>query len=352
MDYAKLIEELITITLRENASDLHLAAGRVPIIRVTGQLIPIVNQPALKDEDIVGLLNQLLDKSRVERFFSEQEIDFAYDFKGQARLRGNAFFQKGKIAIALRVIPKVRSLAELNLPDILATFARKQQGFFLIVGPVGSGKSTTMSAMIDLINQERAEHIITIEDPLEFIFEPKQSIIDQREVGIDTRDFDRALVSAFRQDVDVLMIGEMRTRTTMATAITAAETGHLVFSTLHTNNASQTIDRIVDSFEAGQQDQIRSQLANALLGIFSQRLVPRIAGGLIPVYELLINTPAVANLIREKRTHEIDVLIETGSEIGMVDLNRSLAELVRRGEISIEAARNVSLNPRGLEKIL
>lgn len=352
MDYAKLLEELITITLGENASDLHLATDRVPVIRVAGQLIAIVKQPVLKAEDISGLLGQLLDKTRVDRFREEEEVDFAYDFKNQARLRGSAFFQKGKIGIALRVIPKVRSLAELNLPSILETFARRQQGFFLIVGPVGSGKSTTLAAMIDLINKERAEHIITIEDPIEYIFEQKQSIIDQREIGIDTRDFDRALISAFRQDVNVIMIGEMRTPRTIATAVTAAETGHLVLSTLHTNNASQTVDRIVDSFEVGQQDQIRAQLANGLIGIFSQRLVPRIAGGLIPVYELLLNTPAVSNLIREKRTHEIDILIETGSELGMIDLNRSLAELVRRGEISIESARNVSLNPKGLERIL
>jgi twitching motility protein PilT len=352
MDYQKLLEELITITLKENASDLHLAEGRVPVIRVANQLIAIVKQSVLGAGDIDGLLGVLLDPQRVARFREEQEIDFAYDFKNQARLRGSAFFQKGKIAIALRVIPKVKSLAELNLPNVLETFARRQQGFFLIVGPVGSGKSTTMAAMIDLINKERAEHIITIEDPIEYIFEAKQSIIDQREAGIDTRDFDRALTSAFRQDVDVIMVGEMRTRQTMAAAVTAAETGHLVFSTLHTNNASQTIDRIVDSFEAGQQDQIRAQLANALLGIFSQRLVPRIAGGLIPVYELLVNTPAVANLIREKRTHEIDVLIETGSEQGMIDLNRSLAELIRRGEISIESARQVAINPKALERVL
>ncbi|HXK35135.1 MAG TPA: PilT/PilU family type 4a pilus ATPase [Candidatus Paceibacterota bacterium] len=352
MDYQKLLEELITITLQENASDLHLATDRAPVIRVANQLIAIVKQPVLKNEDVLGFLNILLDKPRVDRFREEQEIDFAYDFKNQARLRGNAFFQKGKIGVALRVIPKVRSLAELNLPQVLETFARRQQGFFLIVGPVGSGKSTTLAAIIDLINKERAEHIITIEDPIEYIFEAKQSIIDQREVGIDTRDFDHALTAAFRQDVDVIMIGEMRTHQTMAAAVTAAETGHLVFSTLHTNNASQTIDRIVDSFEVGQQDQIRAQLANGLIGIFSQRLVPRIAGGLIPVFELLINTPAVSNLIREKRTHEIDILIETGSELGMIDLNRSLAELIRRGEISIEAARQVAINPKALERLL
>src|SRR3989304_4563350 len=304
MDYQKLLEELITITLQENASDLHLATDRAPVIRVANQLIAIVKQPVLKNEDVLGFLNILLDKPRVDRFREEQEIDFAYDFKNQARLRGNAFFQKGKIGVALRVIPKVRSLAELNLPQGLETFARRQQGFFLIFGPVGGGKSTTLAAMIETINKERLEHIITIEDPVEFIFEPKKAIIDQREVKLDTPDFHKALQGVFRQDADILMIGEMRDPETISTAVTAAETGHLVLSTLHTNTAGQTVDRIIDSFPADQQTQMRIQLAGSLLGIFSQRLLPRISGGLVPAFELLINNNATANLIREKRTHE------------------------------------------------
>jgi twitching motility protein PilT len=232
------------------------------------------------------------------------------------------------------------------------SFARKTQGFFLVVGPVGQGKTTTLAALIESINQERLEHIVTIEDPIEYIFEPKQSLIDQREVRIDTKDFPTALTSAFRQDIDVLLVGEMRGPETMAAAVTAAETGHLVFSTLHTNDAAQSIDRIIDIFPSTQQDQIRLQLASSLAGIFSQRLVPRISGGLIPTYELLINNKAVANLIREKRTHEINTVIETGSTEGMIDMNRSLAELVSKGEITVESAYQYSLNPNVLNKLL
>ena len=222
----------------------------------------------------------------------------------------------------------------------------------MVVGPVGQGKSTTLSAMVNLINNEQARHIVTIEDPIEYVFTPNKSIIDQREVGIDTKDFYTALKSVFREDVNVIMIGEMRNPETIATAVTAAETGHLVLSTLHTNNASQTIDRIIDSFPGSQQDQIRLQLASSLLGIFSQRLIPRITGGLIPAYELLLNNNAVSNLIREKRTKEIDVVIETGMESGMIDLNHSLIELIRAGEITIENAYQFSLNPKGLERLI
>jgi twitching motility protein PilT len=293
-----------------------------------------------------------MEKEKVQKFKENQEADFSYDFRGEARLRCNAFFQKGLVNIVFRLVPKVQSIAELSLPPILSELARKKQGFFLVVGPVGQGKSTTLSAMINLINNEQARHIVTIEDPIEHVYVPNKSIINQREVGIDTKDFHVALKEVFREDVNVIMIGEMRTPETIATAVTAAETGHLVFSTLHTNNASQTIDRIIDSFPGNQQDQIRAQLSSSLLGIFSQRLVPRIAGGLIPAYELLLNNNAVANLIREKRTHEIDVVIETGMESGMVDLNHSLLELVRAGEISIENAYQYSLNPKGLERLI
>ncbi len=352
MDYKTKLEELILNVIHEEGSDLHLGAGRVPAIRVSGELIFLVRYPELTKEDMVGILNEILGKEKLARFMEEQEVDFSYDFKGQARLRGNAFFQKGLINIAFRLIPKVKSLSDLRLPPIIAEIARKKQGFFLVVGPVGQGKSTTISSMINLINNEQTKHIVTIEDPIEFVYTPNKSIINQREVGIDTKDFPIALKSVFREDVNVIMIGEMRNPETIATAVTAAETGHLVFSTLHTNNASQTIDRIIDSFPGSQQDQIRIQLASSLLGIFSQRLVPRIAGGLVPAYELLINNNAVANLIREKRTHEIDVVIETGMESGMIDLNHSLLELVRNGEISIESAYQYSLNPKGLERML
>ena len=352
MDYQKTLEELINTVIRENGSDLQLGADRRPAIRVAGELIFLVKYPVMSKEDMIAITKIIIGE-RFDKFVSSQEVDFSYDFNnGTARLRGNAFFQKGVIAIALRLIPKVRPLSDLNLPPIIAEIARKKQGFFLCVGPVGQGKSTTLSSMIDLINKEQARHIVTIEDPIEHIYIPDKSIIDQREVGIDTEDFHIALKSAFREDVNVIMIGEMRNSETIATAVTAAETGHLVLSTLHTNNASQTIDRIIDSFPGNQQDQIRLQLASSLIGIFSQRLVPKITGGLVPAYELLLNTSAVANLIREKRTQEIDVMIETGTVNNMVDLNRSLLELVRSGEISIETAYQYSLNPKSLERLI
>lgn len=353
MDYKKELEDLILTVIREGGSDLHFSVNRHPSIRVAGSLVPLVKKDKLTPEDTLGFVGQLLPEEKKEEFLRTKEMDFSYSYGQEARFRGNAYFQRGSVGIALRLIPRtIKSLAELNLPDILGDFARKQQGFFLTVGPVGQGKSTTLASMIDLINKERTEHIITIEDPIEYIFEEDKSIIDQREVRIDTRDFYTALRSAFRQDVDVLMIGEMRGTETISTAVTAAETGHLVLSTLHTNNASQTIDRIIDSFPPEGQDQIRTQLAGSLLGIFSQRLIPRVSGGMIPAYELLINNNAVSNLIREGRTHEIDVVIETGSEHGMVNMNKSLAELVRAGEIRAEDAYQHSFNPQGLEKLI
>lgn len=352
MNYKQTLEDLISNVIRENGSDLHLGGGRVPALRVSGELVFLVKHPVLTKEDMFGFLDVILDKPKIEKFMADQEFDFSYDFQGKARLRGNAFFQKGLVNIVFRLIPKVSTLKELLLPEVLSQIARKKQGFFLVVGPVGQGKSTTLAAMVDIINNEQARHIVTIEDPIEHVYVPNKSIINQREVGIDTKDFHTALQSVFREDVNVIMIGEMRTPETISTAVTAAETGHLVFSTLHTNNASQTIDRIIDSFPGTQQDQIRVQLASSLLGIFSQRLIPRITGGLVPAYELLLNNNAVANLIREKRTHEIDVVIETGMESGMIDLNHSLLSLVRAGEITIENAYQYSLNPKGLERMI
>ena len=352
-NYKKDFEDLISIVIKENASDLHLAEDRRPIIRVSGLLIPLAQYPVYSHQDIKGILDELIDDKKKEIFLDKKEVDFAYENGNAVRFRGNAFFQLGRISIALRVIPnKIKTLQELNLPSILETFANKRSGFFLVVGPTGQGKSTTLATMIDMINQTRLEHIITIEDPIEYIFESKKSIIDQREVSQDTPDFHTALNGVFRQDINVLMIGEMRTPSDISTAVTAAETGHLVFSTLHTNTASQTIERIIDSFDAIQQNQIRIQLASSLLGIFSQRLIPRVSGGLIPAIELLINNNAVANLIRENRTHEINSVIEIGSETGMIDANRHLGELVRAGEITIENAYLYSQNPKGLDRIL
>lgn len=353
MDYAAQLKKYINVVVHEGASDLHFSSGAHPTIRVSGQLTPMLKEDILKAEDTKGYLHALLTPEQEDRFGREQEMDFAYETPEGNRFRGNAFFERGAVAIALRLIPKaIKTIQELNLPEVLMSFARRTQGFFIVVGPVGQGKTTTLASLIEMINVERMEHIVTIEDPIEYIFEPKQSLIDQREVKIDTKDFQTALTSAFRQDIDVLLVGEMREHETMSAAVTAAETGHLVFSTMHTNDAAQTVERIIDTFPAAQQDQIRLQLSASLAGIFSQRLVPRISGGLIPACELLINTKAVSNLIREKRTHELNTVIETGSTEGMIDMNRSLAELVNRGEITQETAYEYSLNPNVLERLL
>ncbi len=352
-DYKKVLNDLVEIVVREDASDLHLSEGRIPLLRVSGFLVPISGHQALSRQDIKGLIDELLDVKKKEVFLEKKQSDFAYDDGKGTRFRGNTFFRLGQISIAMRLIPKrVKTFEELRLPSILESFTNKQQGFFLVVGPTGQGKSTTLTTMIDMINQQRLEHIITIEDPIEFIHESKKSIIDQREVGEDTPDFRIALEGMFRQDIDVLMIGEMRTPSDIATAVTAAETGHLVFSTLHTNNAAQTIERIIDSFDNSQQEQIRFQLASSLLGIFSQRLIPRVGGGLVPACELLINNAAVANLIRENRIFEISSVIETSSDQGMIDLNRNLSELVRAGEITIESAYQYTQNPKGLDHMI
>ena len=353
MDYKKQLEEFLDHLVAEGGSDLHFTVGRVPTIRVSGFLIPLVHYKPLTKEDTKGLMTELLRSADRELFLKNREIDFSYQYKDRNRFRGNCYFEQGNIAIALRLIPrKIKTFAELNLPPILESFANLHQGFFLVVGPMGHGKSTTLAAIIEFINQTRSEHIITIEDPIEYVYEPKLSIINQREVRTDTDDFSSGLVSTFREDANVILLGEMRDPKTIATAVTAAETGHLVFSTLHTNNASQAIDRIIDSFPAGNQDQVRVQLAGSLSGILSQRLVPRISGGLIPAFELLINNTAVANLIRDKRIFEIDTVIETSSQSGMITLNRSLADLIRRGEITAENAYLYSLNPKELEKII
>jgi twitching motility protein PilT len=352
MEYKKVFEELVETLIREDGSDLHLSAGRYPAVRVNGELVFLMSRPELSQDDLNGILKAVLSELQYERFIKEQGIDFSYEYKEASRLRGNAFVQQGKFVAVFRLIPKVKTLAELNLPASLAEFAKKRQGFFLVVGPVGQGKSATMASMVSLINEDRQAHILTIEDPIEYVYDQKKSIIDQREVGIDTPDFADGLKSAFRQDVNVILIGEMRNTETIGTAVTAAETGHLVLSTLHTNTASQTIDRIIDSFPPGQQDQIRIQLASSLIGVFSQRLIPRISGGRIPAYELMINNNAIANLIRERRTHEIDTVIETGFEQGMIDMNRSLIELVRAGEITVENAFAYSTNPKNLERLL
>lgn len=351
-DYKALLEKFIKYIVSEGASDLHLSEGRHPAVRIDGNLTFLVGEQQLSKEDILGLLDELVGSGKRDKFLENKELDFSYT-NTDMRFRGNAFYQQGYISIALRIIPKkIRTLEELNLPMILGEFVNKKQGFFLVVGPVGQGKSTTLASMINMINEQRAEHILTIEDPIEYVYEPQKSIIDQREVGIDTDDFQKGLKYMFRQDVNVILLGEMRGRETISTAVTAAETGHLVFSTLHTNTASQTIDRIIDSFPAEQQSQIRTQLAGSLMGVFSQRLVPGISGGMVPAYELLINNNAVANLIREGRTYEIDSVIETSSQQNMISLNKSLADLVSQGKISLENARKYSLDVSNLDKLV
>ena len=350
--HQELLSALVNIVNRENASDIHLSEGRYPTIRVDGVLIPIQVGNLLTKEDLEGFLSILLVNGQEEKFKKEKEFDFSITIDNN-RFRGNVFMQQTHISIVLRNIPgTVRTLEELSLPAILELFARKQQGFFLVVGPTGHGKSTTLTAIIELINKNRNAHILTIEDPIEYIYTQKKAIIDQREVGIDTDSFEKAMKAMFREDIDVVLIGEMRGKETMSTAVSAAETGHLVFSTLHTNSASQTIDRIIDTFAAEEQRQIRNQLASSLIGIFSQRLIKSVSGGRVPAFELLINNNAIANLIREGRIAEIDSFIETGMDQGMISINRSLAELVKKGKITIEDAYAHSPRSQSLEKML
>ncbi|MCA9354050.1 MAG: type IV pilus twitching motility protein PilT [Candidatus Kaiserbacteria bacterium] len=353
VDYKRELNVLIELILQEQASDLHFSVGAHPLIRVSGTLIPLLKKPILTDADVNGFAKVLMREDQYKRYAEYSEIDFSYENSEGVRFRGNAFHQRGRMAIALRLIPNViRTFEELNLPPILESFTQRSQGFFLCVGPVGQGKSTTLASMVNLINKGRAEHIVTIEDPIEYVYTEEKALIDQREIGIDTVNFEKALSAALRQDVDVILVGEMRNTETIAAAVTAAETGHLVYSTLHTNDAAQTINRIVDSFPGAQQDQIRVQLASSLIAIFSQRLIPHIAGGLVPAYELLINNTAVSNLIRENRIHEIPSVIETGLEQGMIDMNRSLARLVQNGDITVENAFTYSVNPKGLERLI
>jgi len=353
VDYEARLKKILDTVIKQKASDLHISVGHPPVLRIAGRLVPLVKQKKLTPDDTAGLSFALMTEEQRQRFLKEKEIDFSYDFEGRARFRVNTFYESGNVSSALRLIPdKILTIEELNLPPILHEFVRHNQGFILITGPTSQGKSTTLAAMIDEINHTRAVHIVTIEDPIEYIFKDDRSIIDQREYGKDTFSFARALKSTFRQDPDVIMVGEMRDPETIATALTAAETGHLVLATLHTNSAAQTIHRIVDTFPGEQQNQIRAQLSGSLLGIVSQRLLPRISGGLIPACEILINTPAVANLIRENKIHEIPLIIETSAELGMISLNRYLVNLIRKREVTLEVAQRYSLDPAGLRNLV
>jgi len=347
------LERIFSEALVRGASDIHFSVGRRPTLRVDGELEELEKEKVLSPEDTKNLCYLLIDKQQREIFYIKKDMDFAYEFQNKVRMRINAFFQRGFVSFAIRIIsPQIRTIEELHLPSILHTFASLQQGLVLVCGPAGHGKSTTLAAMVDEINHKRREHIITIEDPIEYIFHQDKSIIDQRELGFDTKNYPTALRAALRQDPDVLLIGDMRDKDTMSAALTAAETGHLVFSSLHTNSASQTIDRIIDSFSPDQQDQIRVQLASSFAGVVSQRLIQRIMGGRIPACEIMVASPAISNLIREKRTFEIDVVISTGRERGMMSLNHYLAELINQREITFEEASKYSLNVRELKLIL
>jgi len=353
MDYEEKLKELLMITARQNASDLHVSVGRRPTIRIDGVLVPLQKEPIVTPEVAEGLAMAMVNEEQKQTLLRYRELDFSYTYEDKARFRVNIFFQRGYFSVAARLIPmRIRTIAELELPSIMFDFAKLSQGFVLVVGPAGHGKSTTLAAILDEMNHNRTEHIITIEDPIEYVFIQDRSIISQREVKSDTLSFHRALRSVLRQDPDIVMIGEMRDPETMATAMTAAETGHIVFSTLHTNSASQTIDRIIDSFPAEQQGQITSQLAATLVGIVSQRLIPKIEGGRVPACEIMLANSAIRNLIRERKSYQIDLVIETSVQEGMLSLNRSLANLVKRKEISIENAELYSQNPSELRMLL
>lgn len=347
-----LVDILVEV-LERKASDLHLTVGSPPIIRVSGKLIRL-DYPQLTSNDTRDLIYSILSQEQRQKIESEWEIDFSYSVPGRARFRVNAYFQRNSLGAAFRLIPAhIKNLDELMLPTAAHKMAAKPRGFVLVTGPTGCGKSTTLAAIIQEINQTREEHIITIEDPIEFLHRHMKSVVNQREVGTDTKSFNRALKSVLRQDPDVILIGEMRDTETMQTALTAAETGHLVFATLHTQDAPQTIDRIIDVFPPHQQGQIRVQLASTLMGIITQQLLPTVDGtSRVPACEVLIPTPAVRNLIREAKTHQIYSVIQTGAQFGMQTMDASLAELVRRGKITKDLALRRSSNPEELERLI
>lgn len=352
------IKELLSITIKNEASDLHLFAGIPPAIRIDGMLSYLSTSETLTHEIIEEMIYSILTPEQRELLLTNKELDFAVDFTEdasqiQGRFRINAYFQRGHLSAAFRFLPpKIRTIEELNLPKILHSFAKHKQGFVLICGPTGHGKSTTLAAIINEINIEKAYHILTIEDPIEYIYPRQKSIVSQREIGLDTHSWSMALRSALREDPDVVLVGEMRDPETIAAAITIAETGHLVFSTLHTNSASQSVDRIIDSFPAHQQQQIRIQFASTLRGIVSQRLLPQISGGRIPAVEVLISTSAVASNIRDGKTHLIDSIIETSQDAGMINLESSLSQLVLSGTITLETAKGYALHPEDLLRMV
>jgi twitching motility protein PilT len=347
------LKRLMETVVQQGSSDLHLSVARCPTIRVDGDLIPLTNEAVLTKKDVAELCYSMLNKDQQDILNKDLQIDFTYELEDKMRFRVNIFYETGNLAAALRLIPfKIRTIEELGLPTTLHQTIKNTQGLVLLVGPTGSGKSTSLAAMIDEINHTRTEHIITIEDPIEYVYKQDRCIINQREVYKDVPSFAAGLRGSFREDVDVLMVGEMRDLETIATTVTAAETGHLVLATLHTNDSAQTIDRIIDIFPASQQQQIRSQLANILLAVVSQRLIPRIGGGRIPAVEVLLNNDAVSNLIREGQIHQIVNVLDTSLEEGMVSMNRALAELVKEEQITIERAEAYASDKQTLQILL
>ena len=347
-----LVDILLEVLERE-ASDLHLSVGSPPIIRINGQLERL-DYPRLSANDTRELIYSILSQDQRQRLENEWEIDFSYSVPGRARFRVNAYFQRNSLGAAFRLIPiQIKKLEELGLPKALHDMTKKPRGFVIVTGPTGCGKSTSLAAMIDEINETRDEHIMTVEDPIEFLHRHKKCMVNQREVGADTKSFNRALKSVLRQDPDIILVGEMRDTETMSTALTAAETGHLVFATLHTQDAPQTIDRIIDVFPPYQQDQIRVQLSTTLMGVCTQQLLPTADGrNRVVACELLIPTPAVRNLIREGKTHQIYSVMQTGTQHGMQTMDASLADLVRRGMITRDLAIRRSSTPEDLKRLL
>lgn len=347
------IEVLLEEVVKKKASDLHLQVGLPPMLRVDGALQPVAETSSLNEEAVETLIFAILDEDQKQILLKDKEFDFSFAFGDLGRFRVNAFHERGNLAAALRLIPnEILSVEQLGLPPIVSKFAEFPRGLVLVTGPTGSGKSTSLAALIHRINMEQAKHIITIEDPIEYTHKSKRSVIVQREVHYDTYSFSAALRSSLREDPDVVLIGEMRDLETIASAITIAETGHLVFATLHTNSAAQSIDRMVDVFPPHQQPQIRAQLSNILMAICSQRLIPTIGGGRIAAAEILMVTPAVRNIIREGKTHQLDAVIQTGAEFGMQSMDKQLVNLIHAGTISYDEARNFAVDIDELDRLM
>ena len=347
------IEILLEEVVRRRASDLHLQVGLPPMIRIDGSLMPIPGTDVLDDATVSKLIFAILDDDQRQVLLRDKEFDFSFAFGTLGRFRVNAFHERGSLAAALRLIPnEIKRIGELGMPAAVAEFANYPRGLVLVTGPTGSGKSTTLAAIVDKINSEKSAHIITIEDPIEFTHKSKKSVVVQREVHYDTYSFSAALRSSLRQDPDVVLIGEMRDLETISAAITIAETGHLVFATLHTNSASQSVDRMIDVFPPHQQPQVRAQLSNILMAICSQRLVPAIDGGRVVASEILIANSAVRNIIREGKSYQLDAVIQTGAELGMQTMDRTLAGLVQAGTVTYEEARNYAVDLGEFERII